>query len=68
MTEQPEEKSFEEVFERLNRVVAQLEAGEGTLTQRADLFEEGIRLSKICSEKLEAIERRVEILGKTESS
>ncbi|MBW7937726.1 MAG: exodeoxyribonuclease VII small subunit, partial [Candidatus Omnitrophica bacterium] len=56
MTDQPEEKSFEEVFERLNRVVAQLEAGEGTLTQRADLFEEGIRLSKICSEKLEAIE------------
>lgn len=66
MTEQAAELSFEEAFERLNKVVSQLEAGEGTLTERADLFEEGIRLSKICGEKLEAIERRVEILGKSE--
>lgn len=66
MMEQAAEQSFEEAFERLNKVVSQLEAGEGTLTERADLFEEGIRLSKICGEKLEAIERRVEILGKSE--
>ncbi len=56
------ELSFEQAFERLSEVVTRLEAGEGSLTERTGLFEEGIQLSRLCSERLEAIERKVEIL------
>jgi len=54
--------SFEQAFERLSEVVSRLEAGEGSLTERTQLFQEGITLSKLCSEHLEAIEKKVEIL------
>ncbi len=54
--------SFEQAFERLSQVVARLEAGEGSLTERTQLFEEGMTLSRLCSDRLEAIEKKVEIL------
>ena len=54
--------TFEQAYERLTEVVSRLEAGEGSLTERTRLFEEGIHLSTLCSERLESIEKRVEIL------
>jgi len=57
-----QEMTFEEAFERLTGVVDKLEAGEGTLTDRTHLFEEGVHLSQKCSEELDAIEKKVEIL------
>lgn len=54
--------TFEQAFERLAEVVSKLEAGEGTLTERTGLFEEGVQLSRQCSGHLDAIERKVEIL------
>lgn len=60
------EPTFEQSFERLVEVVGKLEAGESTLTERTQLFEEGVRLSRACSEQLDAIEKRVEILLKSE--
>jgi exodeoxyribonuclease VII small subunit len=56
------EVSFEEAFERLAGIVSSLEAGEGTLTERTALFEEGVRLSRLCSARLDSIERKIEIL------
>lgn len=54
--------SFEQAFERLSQVVSRLEAGEGTLTERTQLFQEGMGLSRLCSERLDSIEKKVEIL------
>jgi exodeoxyribonuclease VII small subunit len=54
--------TFEQAFERLSGVVALLEAGEGSLTERTRLFEEGMTLSRLCTERLESIEHKVEIL------
>lgn len=59
-----EEIKFEEALERLESIVKKMEQGEMTLEESLDAFEEGIKLSRFCSKKLDDIERRVEVLLK----
>ncbi len=58
------EKKFEAALSRLEEIVEQLEKGELPLEQALKLFEEGIKLSRVCNKRLEEAERRVEILLK----
>lgn len=58
------EKKFETAMARLEEIVQKLEQGDLPLEQSLKLFEEGIRLSRICNTRLEAAERKVEILLK----
>jgi exodeoxyribonuclease VII small subunit len=58
------EKKFETALARLEEIVQKLEEGDLPLEQSLKLFEEGIRLSRICNTRLEAAERKVEILLK----
>ena len=55
---------FEEALTGLERIVAQLEGGDLPLDDALKLFEEGVRLSRFCSAKLDEAERRIEILMK----
>lgn len=55
-------KSFESSLEALEQIVRQLEQGELPLEKSLELFEQGIRLSKECQERLGQAERRIEIL------
>ena len=58
-----EEMSFEEALVKLEEAVAQLEQGETlTLDESLQAFEEGIRLTRLCREKLDAAELRVQQL------
>jgi exodeoxyribonuclease VII small subunit len=59
-----EEVKFEEALERLEAIVKKMEEGEMTLEESLGAFEEGIKLSRFCSKKLDDIERRVEVLMK----
>ncbi len=58
------EKKFEAAMTRLEEIVQELEKGDLPLEQTLKLFEEGIRLSRICSKRLDDAERKVEILLK----
>ncbi len=58
------EKKFEASLTRLEDIVQELEKGDVGLEQSLKLFEEGIKLSRICTKRLEDAERRVEILLK----
>ncbi|MCK9419803.1 MAG: exodeoxyribonuclease VII small subunit [Nitrospirae bacterium] len=58
------EKKFERALARLEEIVQKLEQGDLPLEQSLKLFEEGIRLSRICNTRLEEAERKVEILLK----
>ncbi len=58
------EKKFEAALTRLEEIVQELEQGDIPLDQSLKLFEEGIRLSRICNKRLEDAERKVEILMK----
>ncbi len=57
-------KDFESELKSLEDIVVQLEAGDLTLDRALELFEEGIRISRFCSSKLDEAERKVEILVK----
>ncbi len=56
------EKKFEEALERLEEIVEQLETGELPLDQALKIFEEGMKLIKFCSGKLEEAEKKVSLL------
>lgn len=58
------EKKFETALARLEEIVQKLEQGDLPLEQSLKLFEEGIRLSRICNTRLEEAERKVEVLLK----
>ena len=55
-------KSFETSLESLEQIVRQLEQGDLALEKSLELFEQGIRLSRECQERLSQAERRIEIL------
>ena len=61
------EKKFEAALTRLEEIVKELEQGDLPLEQSLKLFEEGIKLSRICNSRLEDAERRVEVLLKDEA-
>lgn len=55
-------RSFESSLEALEQIVRQLEEGDLPLEKSLELFEQGIRLSRECQERLGQAERRIEIL------
>ena len=59
----PKEK-FEDALNKLEKIVGKLEEGDISLEESLKLFEEGIRLSRLCNQKLDEAERRVQILVK----
>ena len=59
---QEQGRTFEASLEALERIVHQLEDGDLPLDKSLELFEQGIRLSRECQERLSQAERRIEIL------
>jgi exodeoxyribonuclease VII small subunit len=57
-----EGQAFEEILARLQCVVDELEQGDLTLEKALETFEQGIKLARIGSGRLDEAERRVEIL------
>lgn len=57
-----EDKTFEENITALEEVVSSLEKGNLSLEEAIATFEKGIKLSKIANEKLEAAEKKINIL------
>ena len=55
-------RTFEASLEALEKIVQQLEDGDLPLEKSLELFEQGIRLSRECQERLSQAERRIEIL------
>ena len=58
------EKKFEAAMARLEEIVTELESGDLALERSLKLFEEGIKLARICNTRLQEAERKVEILLK----
>jgi exodeoxyribonuclease VII small subunit len=55
-------KDFEGAIAELETVVRRLEEGDLALEQSLELYERGVRLSRYCHARLEAAERRIEVL------
>ena len=61
-------EKFEDALEKLEDIVRKMEAGDMPLDDALKSFEEGIKLIRFCSSKLEETERRVEMLLAKENS
>jgi exodeoxyribonuclease VII small subunit len=55
-------QNFESSLEELERIVRELERGDLPLEKSLELFEQGVKLSRACQERLSEAERRIEIL------
>ncbi len=57
-------QSFEASLKELEKIVRGLEEGEMPLEESLKLFEDGVKLSRECQERLNQAERRIEVLLK----
>lgn len=57
-------QTFESAMKRLESIVHELESGDLTLDEALKKFQEGVKLSKLCSNKLDETEKKVSILLK----
>jgi exodeoxyribonuclease VII small subunit len=58
-TEPQTPMQFEEAMKRLEEVVRRLEEGDIPLEDALELYQEGVQLSRVCAQKLEAIETKI---------
>jgi exodeoxyribonuclease VII small subunit len=61
---EPQGVTFEAALKQLEDIVQRLERGELPLEESLKLYEEGIRLSRLCHAKLEEAEGKIELLMK----
>lgn len=57
-------KTFESSLGDLEKIVRKLEDGDLSLEESLKLFEDGVKLSRECQERLNQAERRIEVLLK----
>lgn len=60
-------QTFETSLQELEKIVRKLEDGDLSLEESLKLFEDGVRLSRECQERLNQAERRIEVLLKDEN-
>lgn len=54
-----QELSFEDAMEELEKIVEKLEEGDVPLEKAINYYQEGMKLSKICSDKLNKVQEKV---------
>ena len=59
--------TFEKAMKKLEQIVRELETGDQPLEKAIKKFEEGVQLSKFCSEKLDETEQKVTLLLKDQA-
>ena len=56
------EQTFETAMERLERIVEEMESDQLPLENLLKRYEEGVKLVRVCEEKLKSAEQRIEII------
>lgn len=59
------DKTFEESFTRLEKILEMLEAEDCSLEDTISLYEEGLTLTKVCYDKLNNAELRIKEINKS---
>ncbi|GBC60688.1 exodeoxyribonuclease VII small subunit [Desulfonema ishimotonii] len=60
-------QTFEKAMQRLENIVQELETGDLPLEKAMEKFEEGVRLSRFCSQKLDETEQKITLLMQDEA-
>ena len=62
MARTPRQPGFEQTLADLETLVARLESGELPLDQALAAFEQGVKLTRVCQNALQAAQQKVQIL------
>ena len=57
-----EDLKFEKAVKKLEKIVEVLESGEIPLDEALKKYEEGVKLARLCNQKLAQAEKRIEVL------
>ena len=68
MAKAKKEPDFEQSLSRLEEIVDKLESEELSLEESLNIFEEGVKLSEACAQRLDAAEKKVSLLLKDRAS
>lgn len=55
---------FEDALKKLEKIVEDLEKGDLTLDEALKKYQEGIELSRACSQRLESAKKKIDVLVK----
>ena len=64
MEENKKEMSLEEHFSELESLLADMEKDDVSLEKSFELYEKGMKLLKTCNDKIDKVEKKVQILNK----
>ncbi len=59
-------ETFEAALKRLEEIVQRMESGDLALEDSLGLFEEGVRLTRVCSQRLDEAEKKIALLTRDE--
>jgi len=60
-------QNFEGAMDRLEEIVEEMESGKMTLEELIVRYEEGMKLVRVCQERLASAEQRIEIITRNNS-
>lgn len=58
--------TIEEAFKQLEQLLARLENGEVPLEQSFDLYQQGMKLVRLCGQKIDRVEKQLIVLDERE--
>jgi len=58
------EIKFEDALKKLEKIVEDLEGGDLSLDEALKKYQEGIELSRLCSQRLESAKKKIDVLVK----
>jgi len=58
-----EEKTLEDAFRELDSMIQKLESREITLDDSFKIYNEGMKLLKLCNDKIDTVEKKMIVLG-----
>lgn len=64
MEENKKELSLEEHFDEIETLLKEMERDDISLEKSFELYEKGMKLLKSCNEKIDKVEKKVQILDK----
>ncbi len=59
-------ESFEKSLQRLEEIVQKMEDGNLALEESLQLYEQGVSLTRLCSQRLDEAEKKIEVLTRDE--
>ncbi len=68
MSEELQNLTFEAALEQLENLVARMENGQLPLEELMKNFEQGSELAKVCRTRLDALERKIEVLTRDDGA